>query len=76
MILLIVDCAGQIEDTTGNLVDELWLVKGAGGLDAPLDAAAPQPRRAAATESEQARIFAQTRACTSAGTRLPECAAL
>ena len=64
--------AGQLEDTTGNLIDELWLVKGSGSGGVP--ASEKRPRRASATE--QAHIFDRTQACTVAGTRLPECAAL
>ena len=67
--------AGQLEDTTGNLIDELWLVKGSGSGGVPASAEnEKRPRRASATE--QARIFDRTHACTVAGTRLPECAAL
>jgi hypothetical protein len=67
---------GQIEDATGNLVDELWLVKPEGSRSPPASAEAQptQPRRASA--ADQARIYKRTHACQSAATRLPECAAL
>ena len=64
---------GQIEDATGNLVDELWLVKPEAGRS-PLAAAEAQPRRASA--ADQARIYKRTHACQSAATRLHVCAAL